>query len=688
MPDSSDIDAILNACQTAASDESLTICLNDLAAVLPKNTGRKRDRVALFLITNVITIGSTASAALDKCLDGCGPHATLGACSQIFLQAASIKIDSPCPLETALRTIRRLLLTIPETSSDSRWFQHLDTATDASSKKQVKNAIDDIASLALLIPSQITNACHFQKIVLPAWCVRSRYLPRLIECALAMDALLQTLSADLYVHTLVRKIVHNGGSDEVAIAFHEYFRKSNPDFTWFRNTILETARSLSTPRECGTLLRSILRHLISKVQGPENQSVDMYCRETTSSYLNLVCLPILETCRNVREAFVQLSVLSSSSSGSRTTAKADRVFCHCVAMLLASCKTPDEAEDDESSDEEEGSLSVECTSVLERHLNEVASCWSETVFVQRTDASLQHHVTNFILSSISMLDKENQNPYSTLVGTILNGVSVRLSSSIDKIRRDGMRVGEALAILMDQPLKFDEIHDNQESSEENSFREDASDQPNLSNSKENVRKKSRRRKPPKQIDPDAEYISDEESSDSAESFEETDEYSDCDDSIWDDSDEMIPYNLDDDEEDLRETAVPHYLRECLDMLQTPDTNESAANRHDTGLQTVTSLVRSNPADLPDVTVPLCRALTTMENKFDLPNFQSNLASGLLSLSVMQPIRAGEYEINEFFRGSYGLDVRLLILRALEEAAYEMCGAKALKEGREKRDAQK
>lgn len=78
----------------------------------------------------------------------------------------------------------------------------------------------------------------------------------------------------------------------------------------------------------------------------------------------------------------------------------------------------------------------------------------------------------------------------------------------------------------------------------------------------------------------------------------------------------------------------------------------------------------------------------MENKFDLPDFQSNLASGLLSLTVMQPIRAGEYEINDFFRGSYGLDVRLLILRTLEEASYELCGAKALKEGREKRETLK
>lgn len=357
-------------------------------------------------------------------------------------------------------------------------------------------------------------------------------------------------------------------------------------------------------------------------------------------------------------------------------------------MLLASCKTTGTEDDESSDDEEEGSLSVECSSILERHLNEVASCWSETVFVQRTDASLQHHVTNFILSSISLLDKEHKNPYSSLVGTILSGVSVRLNSSIDKIRRDGMRVGEALAILMDQALRFDEIHDIEESSDEILVREDEIDQPRVPTGKGINRKKARRRKVPKQIDPDAEYISDEESSDSVESFEDTDAYSDDEDSIWGDSDELIPYNLDDDEEDLRETAVPLYLRECLDMLQTPDTNESAATRHETGLQAVTSLVRSNPADLPDLAVPLCRALTTMENKFDLPDFQSNLASGLLSLTVMQPIRAGEYEINDFFRGSYGLDVRLLILRTLEEASYELCGAKALKEGREKRETLK
>lgn len=198
----------------------------------------------------------------------------------------------------------------------------------------------------------------------------------------------------------------------------------------------------------------------------------------------------------------------------------------------------------------------------------------------------------------------------------------------------------------------------------------------------------RNKKRPKQVDPDAEYVSEEDISESSESFEITDDSSDGDDSVWDESDELIPYNLDDEEEDLRETAIPLYLRDCLEMLQTPQANELAPTRHETGLQAVSSLVRSNPADLPDLTVPLCRALTTLENSFDLADFQANLASGLVSLAVMQPILGGEFLINEFFCGSYGLDVRLLILRTVEEAAYELCGAKTLKEGRQQQNTER
>lgn len=703
-----EIDALLQKCRTAASQESLTAALEDLASVIPPTTNEGRcDEIALFLIRNVVIVGKAVAFSLDKCLDACGPESTLGACSQTILEAASIKIESPCPLETSFRTIRRLLLTIPETQDELSWLKNVynnvppTRSTARNDKIMIQACMDNIVSTALLIPSQIANACHFQRLVLPAWSVRSRYIPRLVECALAMNKQLQSSrpnAADVYLHTLVQKIVHNGSSDEVAIALYQYYDKCN-DTDWFEKTILETMRSLSTPRDVATLLRSTLRHLLSKQAQPfpENQTVDEYCRENLLPYLNVLCRPILQSSRNVQQAFVQLSILSSSSSSSSSAGniKSDRLFCHCVALLLASCGLNEEEDDDSGSDDssdDDSSCLGKPTSVLGSHVNQAASCWSETVFVQRTNGALQHHVTNFILSVIPMLDRENKNPLSSLMGVLLNGVSARLQSSNHDIRRDGMRVGEAIAQYMGQPMQFEEMNDERETTSKDPRveKETVPAEPSLDKQAKTRRTKQRSKRKPKQIDPDAEYVSDEESSSS---------YSECntissgddsdgdDDSVWNDSDELIPYNLDDDEQDLRETAVPLYLRECLDMLWTPDTNELAFDRHETAIEAVSSLVRSDPADLPDLAVPLCNALIAFENKTDLPKLQTNIATGLLSLTVMQPVLAGEFLINDFFGGGHGLGMRLLVLRTLEEAAYELCGEKTLREGRKKRNSE-
>ena len=691
--DAATIEDLLKECQAAASQEHLTAALDTLAAAIPDTQEAKRDEIALFLIRHVVVIGTApnpTTVSLDKSLNACGPRATLAACSQIFSEAASIKIESPCPLETSFRTIRRLLLTIPESADDILWLQHVNTIPTGTNKRHdnvtMKATVESIVSMALLIPTQIANACHFQKLVLPAWCVRSRYLPRLVECALYMDHAIKTLEADMYVQILIQNIVHSGGNDEVAMALNHYYHHSTPDSNWFQSTILAIMRSLLTSRDCATLLRSILRHLITKVQCPENESLDNYCRKELLSYLELVCRPILESSTNVREAFVQLSILSSSTCASRADAKSDRVFCHCVALLLATCDTTDNDSNSSDSEEEDDDLCLgEPTTVLERHLNEVASCWSETVFVQRTDVSLQQHVTNFILSAISLLERKETN--HVVAGIILTGVTARLKSSIPKVRRNGMHVGEALAQHMGQELKFEEINDERvPPNDESAVREEAvpSEVPPLRCKNKN---KTRRKRAPKQIDPDAEYISDEDSSDSSESYEDIGD-SDDEDSVWDESDELIPYNLNDDEEDLRETAVPLYLRECLDMLRTPDSNEMAFSRQETGLSALSSLVRSNPPDLPDLTVPLCKSVLCLENKTDLPDFNTKLASSLLSLTVMQPILAGEYLITEFFEGDCGLFIRLLILSTLEEGAIELCGAKALKEEREKQNSER
>ena len=542
-------------------------------------------------------------------------------------------------------------------------------------------SIESFVTMTLLLPSQIANACHHQKLVLPFWCVRTRYLPRLVECALAFEAMSKSPEVALYAQILIQKIVHIGGSDEVAVALHQYYHHSNDGH--YEVTVLKTMLQISTPRECATLLRSILRHVIAKVEYTTDEILDSFCRERLLPYLQVVCEPVLEASRDVRESFVQLAVLSSTSTNAGTNS--DRVFCHCVALLLVAY----EADEDESSDEEDdSSLLGKRPSVLRRHLNEVASCWSQTVFVLHTGMSLQHHVTHFLLSALPMLgiDKVEVSP---LVTTLMNGVSVRLASSLDEIRKDGMRVAELVGKCMDNPLKFEELDHEREIDEVGIADIPTEERPD----EEIIRKKGRRAKymrashrAAKQVDPDAEYVSDQDSSDSPQSDDNSgkdSDFQDDEDSIWDDEEPLIPYNLDDDEEDLRETPTPLYLRQCLDMLRTPGTEGAACSRHESALEAMSSLVRSNPADLPDLTVPLCNAILNLENRFELPDFDVHTEAGLLSLTVMQPILAGECLIKESFSGQFGLSTRLSVLHTIESAAYELCGAKALEDGRQK-----
>ena len=151
------------------------------------------------------------------------------------------------------------------------------------------------------------------------------------------------------------------------------------------------------------------------------------------------------------------------------------------------------------------------------------------------------------------------------------------------------------------------------------MREDEINQPRVPTGKGINRRSARRRKVPKQIDPDA-CISDEESSDSVESFEDTDAYSDDEDSKSGGfSDELITIWTT--TKKTWELQLPLYLRECLDMLQTPDTNNRPPPVF--GLQAVTSLVRSNPANCPSG-CPLVQSTDNNETYSTFQNFPIEL----------------------------------------------------------------
>ncbi|CAB9528125.1 expressed unknown protein (Partial), partial [Seminavis robusta] len=187
----------------------------------------------------------------------------------------------------------------------------------------------------------------------------------------------------------------------------------------------------------------------------------------------------------------------------------DRLLCHCVASLLANpaplltkkksdktrstadsegSSTTSSSEEDSSSSEDSSSGEEDLDSDSEdsiegalqhhawlaKHVQEVIATWSLAVFVRQTDHRLQRHVTNFLLSGMCFLqlqqDDTNNNstshhnnnhknaPHmSELVAGLLEGVTVRLESSIPAIRKDGMMIAERLAQKMGQELQFDEL---------------------------------------------------------------------------------------------------------------------------------------------------------------------------------------------------------------------------------------
>jgi hypothetical protein len=223
-----------------------------------------------------------------------------------------------------------------------------------------------------------------------------------------------------------------------------------------------------------------------------------------------------------------------------------------------------------------------------------------------------------------------------------------------------MRIASLLAAHLGGDVHFDELEEHNDELLEEPLRA----------KEETTQRVTPNRHQRKYRDPDAEY----ETSDS--------EDTDRDDDSLEWEDELLPLDQDvDDEEDLRETQKPNYLRECLELLQTSESHPQAASRHRTALEYLPNLVQSGPFDLPDVAVPLTLQLFRMEDKFGIDNFDELIRAGVVTLAVNESMRVGAFVIEHIF-DDVSLHSRMLGLYTLEFAARELCGAHTLQGGRQ------
>ena len=551
-----------------------------------------------------------------------------------------------------------------------------------------------------------------------------------------------------YVAALIRNLVRRRNCDPVAAGIYGYFRSKSPyiydeqnvenrfDSEPFRDDerskkspvsgFLRNTMTSVSPREAAALVRSLVQYSLQQTRGPMSPSDTNIGIE---DLLGALCVPLLAISWNVQESFLRQMAFESSSI-QPGPASADRRLCRITIRLLHKChqkavsgnrndydhdcKDEDDISTDSSSTNSCDVDGVKAGNVLHKHVRTILASWKQPTFVQRTDRRLQRHVTTLLRSGLSILFSEAKNdstsnhndgpvlsPVHSLSMSILEGVTCRLESSLEDIRRDGMKVASDLAQFMGEDLVFDELGDDHSVSDDSASSRERPSTPTVQDDlldssavgmhktlemttaiaadKSNKKKKKKAMKPksPRHLDPDADYLSDDSGEDEEAETDSDDDTenasSDHDESTcWEGDDDLVPFSLDDDEEDLRETPRPLSLIECLSLLRAVETEETAYSQHETGLQEVTRLVRSRPDDLPDIAVSLANQLLRLENKFSIENFARMRQDGLRSLLVQEPLSVGNKLIIELF-GDGGLSDRLNVLSALNEAASELCG---------------
>lgn len=648
---------------------------------------------------------ATIQSRVDRCLDLCGPaNSFLAAVNVLRGDSAGDQVkmitDASAGQEdtsqrvssdraivvSAIYTARRVLFSGPlenELAADSATpdgneacilplyglckdfyeLSSLQSDNSSRSSSQVHEIMYDLARRSILLPVSIGSACHRAKLNLPTWAIRDRYCRRLVEIALETAQLDSKEVREgeapltmLYFRCVLDMMVRNGAADSVVLGLHKFwsrrrFDKESPDTeSSFTSMIGVAISSISSSRDCATLLRSAIRFttahldsehllLLRKRSGIRGEAT--VWSATPMVFLRQVCLPVLRASEEARESFFRLVVLSpapsSSAAGSGETDIRWMVIPRIAASLFFALSHDQGGVDNRNK-------------FLLQSLLEASETWGELSFIRLTDEMQQLYVTEFIMASIVLLDKNNVDTVlpQDIVVRIVQGVTLRLESSNLSIRKQGMRVAELLAPILGQTLRFAELDGVREVSDEPVDDRTKHDESLL---------EGQRLSAPVQNDMN----------------------DDDDNSVWSQED-LTPYDLNDDEDDLAAVKQPRYLRDCLALLRTTSTDKNAFDSVEAALKHIAPLVRTEPPDLPDLAQPLAKELLHAEDKFSVPNFASLRWDGLLALTVHEPIAVSGMFTDALFE-SVSLGVRLDILGLLEHAADDLCGAAALRADR-------
>uniref|UniRef100_A0A6Q2ZGZ1 Telomere length regulation protein TEL2 homolog n=1 Tax=Esox lucius TaxID=8010 RepID=A0A6Q2ZGZ1_ESOLU len=281
-------------------------------------------------------------------------------------------------------------------------------------------------------------------------------------------------------------------------------------------------------------------------------------------------------------------------------------------------------------------------------LRALCQAWANPSAVRHTTLEQQLYVSRALLLCVALLDDaELKELRSELLQCMLGGMQSHLDSSVVRVRRMGMVVGECLSSRMDidgAKLKF-EYEQDEETKELLSL---------LAPPSEETKPVAGPQDPPREVEVQTVQSQAAAARTSAA----------VPDSDLDSDDELTPYDMSGDQE-MSPAAPPRYLRDCLEAFLSSEDPV----RVELSLRAVEGLVRKNPSTAREVSVELSKVLLHMEDRYGTEGFLSLRRSAMVALAVTHPVT--EFLTTEFYSMNYSLRQRLDMLEVLATSAQEL-----------------
>ncbi|KAL4535752.1 hypothetical protein Ndes2437A_g06448 [Nannochloris sp. 'desiccata'] len=319
----------------------------------------------------------------------------------------------------------------------------------------------------------------------------------------------------------------------------------------------------------------------------------------------------------------------------------------------------------------------------------VASQWGDRTAIQRLPAPQQAYMTCILLEALTLLRKSRFEGYSGLLPVVLRGISTRLDSPREFVRRQAMRVGKVMSQILDgnaPPLFGDEdielmpeeqwditvrvVSGDDEQKEKGSRSNAAKKNKDKERGETSISTKLAKFKTTVKGGKDEDYPMTETDSD------DDDVYSDSSSSRASSTDsEFETYDLEEsDDDDVSKTNLQ--LRDIISLIQK---SESDWKGHLRALRSAEALIRAAPDELTHYSVPLARTLllTTAPAwaNEELPPGQDPIEDqrfrSLVALTAAVPEAVGLSLAAEVYSPSLDMQQRSRALAVMAASAQEL-----------------